>query len=70
LIDEGKQGFLTPAGDPEAISVAIARLLKDISLRLRLGEAARQRIVDNYTSDKVSDRYETLFRQMLSEAKP
>jgi glycosyltransferase involved in cell wall biosynthesis len=70
LIDDGKQGFLTPAGDPGATSVAIARLLKDGSLRLRMREAARQRIVDNYTSDKVSDRYETLFRQMLSEVKP
>lgn len=69
LIDDGKQGFLTPVGDPEATSVAIARLLKDVSLRLRLGEAARQRIVDNYSSDQVSDRYETLFLQMLSEAK-
>ena len=67
LIDDGEQGFLAPAGDLEATSVAIARLFKDVSLRLRLGEAARQRIVDNYTSDKVSDRYETLFRQMLSE---
>jgi len=70
LIDDGQQGFLAPPGDREATSVAIARLLKDASLRLRLGEAARQRIVDNYTSDKVSDRYETLFRQMLSEVKP
>jgi len=70
LIDEGKQGFLTPAGDADAISVAIARLLKDGSLRSRLGEAARQRIVNNYTSDKVSDRYEALFLQMLSEVEP
>jgi glycosyltransferase involved in cell wall biosynthesis len=70
LIDDGEHGFLTPVGDPEAISKAIVRLLKDVALRLRMGEAARQRVQDNYSSDKISDRYENLFRQMLSETKP
>jgi glycosyltransferase involved in cell wall biosynthesis len=70
LIDDGEHGFLTPVGDLTAISTAIVQLLKNVTLRLRMGEAARQRIEDNYSSDKISDRYETLFRQMLSEAKP
>jgi glycosyltransferase involved in cell wall biosynthesis len=70
LIDDGKQGFLTPANDKEAISIAIVKLLKNVTLRSRMGEAARQRIVDNYSSDKVSDLYETLFVQMLTESKP
>jgi glycosyltransferase involved in cell wall biosynthesis len=70
LIDDGKHGFLTPVNDKEAISIAIVKLLKDVTLRSRMGEAARQRIVDNYSSDKVSDLYETLFVQMLSKSDP
>jgi glycosyltransferase involved in cell wall biosynthesis len=69
LIDDGEHGFLTRVGDPEAISLAIVQLLRNVTLRLRMGDAARQRIKDNYSSDKVSDRYETLFRQMLAKAK-
>jgi glycosyltransferase involved in cell wall biosynthesis len=68
LIENGKQGFLTPVGDPAAISLATVQLLKDAALRSRMGEAGRQRIVDNYSSDQVSDRYETLFQQMLAES--
>lgn len=70
LIDDGKHGFLTPVSDQESISRAIVELLKDDALRLRMGEAARKRIVDNYSSDKVTDLYEDLFRQMLSESRP
>lgn len=70
LIEDGKHGFVTPVSDLQATSLAIVQLLKDATLRLRMGEAGRQRVVDNYSTDKVSVRYETLFRQMLSESKP
>jgi glycosyltransferase involved in cell wall biosynthesis len=70
LIDDGEHGFLTPIGDLNAIGTAIVQLLKDATLRLRMGEAARQRIKENYSTDKISDRYEGLFRQLLSESKP
>lgn len=70
LIDDGEHGFLTPVGELNAIGTAIIQLLKDATLRLRMGEAARQRIKENYSTDKISDRYEGLFRQLLSESKP
>ena len=70
LIDDGEHGFLTPVGDLNAIGTAIIQLLKDATLRLRMGESARQRIKENYSTDKISDRYEGLFRQLLSESKP
>lgn len=69
LIDEGVHGHLTPLGDQDAISKAIVQLLQDETNRLRMGEAARRRIVDNYSSEKVTDRYEALFRQMLHDTR-
>ncbi len=69
LIDNGEHGFLTPVSDRKAIAQAIVQLLKDVPLALRMGTAARQRIIDNYSSDKISDRYEALFRQMLLESR-
>jgi glycosyltransferase involved in cell wall biosynthesis len=70
LIDDGEHGFLTPVRDKQAICRAFVQLLSDETLRLSLGQAARRRIVDNYSTDRVTDLYEDLFRQMLSESKP
>ena len=67
LIENGEHGFLTPVGDLEAISHAIVRLLDDSVLRSRMGQASRKRIVEQYSSDKVCDRYEALFKQMLAD---
>jgi glycosyltransferase involved in cell wall biosynthesis len=66
LIDGGQHGFLTVVNDSRSISSAVLQLLESDSLRSRMGKAARQRILDCYSTDKVVDRYESLFRQMLS----
>jgi len=33
-----------------------------------MGEAARQRILDHYSTDKVMERYEKLFREALPQS--
>ena len=69
LVDNGQHGLLAPVGDVEAIAAAILRLLDDAGLRASMGEAARARIVDNYSTEKVADRYETLFRETLAQGR-
>jgi glycosyltransferase involved in cell wall biosynthesis len=66
LVDDERDGLLTPVGDERAISAAILRLLDDAGLHARMGRAARARIVDNYSTEKVADRYEALFREALT----
>jgi glycosyltransferase involved in cell wall biosynthesis len=66
LVDDGQHGLLAPVGDEEAIAAAILRLLGDSELRARMGNAARARTVDNYSTAKIADRYETLFRETLA----
>jgi glycosyltransferase involved in cell wall biosynthesis len=63
LISYDEQGFLTPVGDSDAIAAAILSLLEDEFLRARMGQKARQTILDSYTIDKVRDRYEALIGQ-------
>jgi glycosyltransferase involved in cell wall biosynthesis len=70
LVDDDTHGFLTPVGDIQAISQAIMQLLTDVRLRLRMGLEARRRIIEDYSTDRVVDLYEGLFRQMLSESRP
>jgi glycosyltransferase involved in cell wall biosynthesis len=40
-IENGANGILTPRGSHEALAVAVAKLIEDGGLRLRLGAAAR-----------------------------
>lgn len=46
VVETGKTGILTDAGDPSAFAAAIASLLNDNDLRMRLGQQARQFVED------------------------
>jgi glycosyltransferase involved in cell wall biosynthesis len=43
VVSDGKDGLLVPARDAPALADAVGRLLADPGLRLRLGNAARQK---------------------------
>jgi glycosyltransferase involved in cell wall biosynthesis len=60
LVDEGVHGLTVPFDDEEVIGKAFLRLFGDPLLRQSMGDAARRRVVENYSTDKVIDRYETL----------
>jgi len=66
LVDEGIHGLTMPFDDEEAIAQAFLRLFRDPGLRARMGVAARQRVIENYSTDRVVDRYEELFARMRS----
>ncbi len=65
LIDDGVHGLHALLKDDAAIGGGLARLFGDAALRARMGEAARARVVDNYSTAKVLDRYEALFAEAL-----
>ncbi|APU16228.1 MULTISPECIES: glycosyltransferase [Actinoalloteichus] len=48
-ITDGRDGLLVDATDHQAFAAALLRLLADPELRVRLGESARQRVLDHYT---------------------
>ncbi len=65
LIDNGVHGLVAALRDEQAIADALVRLLADAPLRRKIGAAARQRVIDNYSMDKVIDLYESLFAEAL-----
>ncbi len=65
LVDEGAQGFTVPYDGVDAIGEAFVRLFRDPGLRMSMGLAARRRVVENYSTDQVVDRYEKLFAEVL-----
>jgi glycosyltransferase involved in cell wall biosynthesis len=65
LVETQIHGLAVPVGDEPATANALVALLSGTEMRARMGNAARQRIVDNYSTGKVVERYEALFAEIL-----
>lgn len=61
LIQNGVSGFLFPPGDREALKAHVRRLIEDPIKRRMLGEAARKRIEEVFSWEKVGEEYRKLF---------
>jgi MMP alpha-(1->4)-mannosyltransferase len=53
---DGEAGFLVPPGDSEALAAAIDRALEDASLRRRLGDAGRVRVIERFSWERAAER--------------
>jgi phosphatidylinositol alpha-1,6-mannosyltransferase len=64
---DGETGFVVRhPEDPEAVAIALGRLLDDTGLRSRLGEAARRRAVEAFTYDDLAARLGAALRGLAS----
>ena len=70
IISHGQTGLLVEPGKPEELAEAIGRLLADPALRLRMGEAARQRVRDIYSVDTMVAAYRRLFERLVAGRGP
>jgi len=53
-VADGETGYLVPPKAPEALAERVLRLLSDPALQSRLGRAARRRIAEHYTWERVA----------------
>jgi glycosyltransferase involved in cell wall biosynthesis len=60
-VEDGRSGLLVPAADPEALATALTRLATDPDLRHRLGRAARRRVEESLSLERVVRSYEELW---------
>ena len=65
-ITEGETGFLVPPQDPEALALALATLLANPVLRLRMGDAARRRIERQFDIRRQSAALEDIYDELLA----
>jgi glycosyltransferase involved in cell wall biosynthesis len=63
-----ENGLLVPAKDPAALEAALRRLLADPELRRRLGRAARETAVRDFSLDAVSDRALREYERLVEKA--
>jgi glycosyltransferase involved in cell wall biosynthesis len=62
VIEDGKTGLLVPIGDVQATRAAIERALGDPDLRRRIGTAARERVREYCSWDRVTERTLEVYR--------
>ena len=68
-IQDGISGLFVPHEDPGAVAVALASLIADPALRMRLGRGLRDKVEREYSAAIVSRRWEALFDEVIEEAR-
>jgi glycosyltransferase involved in cell wall biosynthesis len=65
LVGDEVTGLLCPRADAEAVAAALEVLLTDAGKRARLGEAARRRAEERFSSTRQVDQLLALWTEML-----
>jgi len=69
-LQDGVSGILVPPGDPAHLAAALERLLADPGLRIRMGEAGRQRALTTFTVPAMTDQVEALYYELVEKGSP
>jgi N-acetyl-alpha-D-glucosaminyl L-malate synthase BshA len=67
VVLHGETGFLTAVGDVKAMVEHALKILTDDELSQKMGENARQRVVNNFDGRSIVSRYEAYYRQVLQQ---
>lgn len=65
LIQDGQNGLLVPPGDETALANGILQLAADRALRQKVGSAAYQTVKNEYSLDRVAQKYIKLYETLL-----
>lgn len=64
---DGETGLLVPPRHPAQLAEALERLMRDPSLRARMGEAAHAYAQENFGSERMLDAMERIFTQVAGK---
>ncbi|MFA6079239.1 MAG: glycosyltransferase family 4 protein [Candidatus Omnitrophota bacterium] len=68
VVDHGESGILIPPESPEALAVAMELVINNPEVSSRLGENARQRILEKFSLDEVARLYSELYHKLCAPA--
>ena len=65
FVVDGKTGFVIPAGDAQALTHALEKLIMDANLRTSMGKAGRERVLSGYTTEQVNAATLRVYQELL-----
>jgi glycosyltransferase involved in cell wall biosynthesis len=65
FVRDGIEGIVVPAGDASALAEALLRLARDHTLRVRMGEAARLRVLQGFTEEQLKQSVFAVYVSLL-----
>jgi len=65
IIQDGECGFLVPPEDIDSLAARVIVLLQNPVLRRQLGEAARQRVEQEFSAQRMAAKYMNVYRYVL-----
>jgi glycosyltransferase involved in cell wall biosynthesis len=68
-VQDGETGLLV-ANDPAGVAEAISRLMADLALRRRMGDAGLRRVCDHFSLDRMVDQTLALYGDMVRSSRP
>jgi glycosyltransferase involved in cell wall biosynthesis len=66
-IEDGRSGMLVRPNDSQALAAALGRVLDDARLRRRIGSAARERVSEKFSVDRMIAAHVELYGTVLRE---
>jgi glycosyltransferase involved in cell wall biosynthesis len=64
-VEHGKNGFVIPVKDPDALAAALTTLVRDPELRKRMGDYALQLAARKYSWGDIAQRTIDLYRTFI-----
>ena len=65
IVEDGVSGFVVPVEDPAAIAERIKQLCEDPQLLARFSDNARNRLADEFSSERTIDKFIAYLEQLL-----
>lgn len=69
VIENGVSGYLTDPSDVDEMTAIVTNLLSDDDLRMSVGKKARERVLRDFTKEKIVARYEDLYMRVCGVKK-
>jgi glycosyltransferase involved in cell wall biosynthesis len=70
VVEDGVHGLFVPAHRPDAVADALERLINDRTLLQRLATAARARVVEQYSVERMASAFAALYANLYTRVVP
>jgi glycosyltransferase involved in cell wall biosynthesis len=67
LIDDGKTGIIVNPKNILDLEQALLKLKNNSELKLEMGKRARERVASEFTWDKICDKLETFYSEVIGQ---